>query len=113
MHACATVWPPKKLHTTRARCLRAGSYDASKVGRLEPAHLHFQGGREARNSKPVGSEADAVGPAAAPLVLLKPWAANPPGLVAPSAYFSCSVTHWVWVCRAYIYTAKPAVKEHV
>lgn len=29
----------------------------------------------------------------------KPAAAYPPGLVAPSAYFSCSVTHCVWPCN--------------
>ena len=54
----------------------------------------------ARNSSPVGSPsvfltgppAAAAGPSCA-----KPFSAKPPGLVAPSAYFSCSVTHVVWL----------------
>ena len=62
-------------------------------------YLQFQGARVDRNSAPwISSSAAADGcappPAGpAPLISKKPLAACPPGLVAPLAYLSCSVTH--------------------
>jgi hypothetical protein len=61
--------------------------------------LHLNGLDLLRNSRPAGSESLA----AACLLfvcasLLRPFAANPPGLVAPRAYFSCSVTQVEWFC---------------
>lgn len=70
------------------------------------AHLHFHGGRLDRNSAP-GMASSAGGAAAPPpagpppFASKKPFAACPPGLVAPLAYLSCSVTHVLCACVGY------------
>ena len=71
---------------------------------LTSPHLHFHGGRVDRNSSPVGSPAPGPPPAGPPLPPpscgLKPWAAKPPGFVAPKAYCDRKKSSIpVWDCR--------------
>ncbi len=85
--ATAAQRPSWHRRSGRAPSLRSG------------AHLQTQGGRVARNARPTASPSVFLAgpPAAAPPAPAKPFSAKPPGLVAPSAYFSCSVTHVVWL----------------
>lgn len=75
-----------------------GAWQGTRI-RLQPAQQH----QLARPAQAAAGLRQAAGCApswlglAAPLAA-KPSAAYPPGLVAPRAYFSCSVTHWVWPC---------------
>mmetsp|Transcript_7225 Transcript_7225/g.26192 ORF Transcript_7225/g.26192 Transcript_7225/m.26192 type:complete len:201 (-) Transcript_7225:236-838(-) len=80
-----------RLYLFRCFLLAACAFKFSRLVQFTPHKLHRQGGRLVQCSSPTGS----ADPAAAPepeTVALNPPAAYPPGLVAPSAYFSCSVT---------------------
>jgi predicted amidohydrolase len=87
---------------TRRLCLTPAAWPSS-VSLLVHVTLQqaqAQGGRAARNSVPTAAAAAGAGAGAAPPLPppKKPWDANPPALVAPSAYFSCSVTQLVCAC---------------
>lgn len=77
---------------TGPRTLQAYSH---VVMRLQwSTHLHFQGGRAERNSRPDGSPGCCCCcPCWPPPCCCWGPACVPPGFVAPSAYFWCSVMH--------------------
>ena len=99
--AAAPPFCAARAARARRLCLAPAAWftSVSRLVQLTLQTVHFQGGRVDRNSRPVGSAGAseaAVGPPAR--AAGRPPAANPPGLVAASAYFSCSVTQTLWVC---------------